>query len=215
MEVGSFEPGWACRRPSLLFQLMHLDQKARRGLVWVAFWGVVFLVFLVGGAVRGNATVSLLVLVVFLFVTLRWWFESRHRTVLLAAGLDQIDTMSGIAFERYVAAVLQGLGDTTIEYTTATGDFGVDLIATNDGAKIAVQCKRQGRPVGTSAIQQVVAGAAVYRCAATMVVTNQLFTPAAQKLAGIHGVELVDRVRLEQLAISVRPRDPRRSVKRR
>jgi hypothetical protein len=35
-----------------------------------------------------------------------------------------------------------------------------------------------------------------------MVVTNRLFTPAAQKLAGIHGVELVDRVRLERLAIS-------------
>jgi hypothetical protein len=39
-------------------------------------------------------------------------------------------------------------------------------------------------------------------CTATMVVTNRHFTPAAQKLAGIHGVELVDRVRLERLAIS-------------
>jgi Restriction endonuclease len=39
-------------------------------------------------------------------------------------------------------------------------------------------------------------------CTATMVVTNRLFTPAAQKLADVHGVELVDRVRLERLAIS-------------
>jgi HJR/Mrr/RecB family endonuclease len=35
-----------------------------------------------------------------------------------------------------------------------------------------------------------------------MVVTNRLFTLAAQKLAGIRGVELVDRVRPERLAIS-------------
>jgi len=58
------------------------------------------------------------------------------------------------------------------------------------------------QPMGVAAIQQVVAGAAICHCTATMVVTNRLFTPAAQKLAGIHGVELVDRVRLERLAIS-------------
>jgi restriction system protein len=184
---------------------MQLDKKARRGLIWVVLWATLFLVFLIGGVARGNVMWSLIVLVVFLYVVLRWWFEFRHRTVLLVTGLDQIDTMSGIEFERYVAALLRGLGDADIEYTKATGDFGVDLIATNGTVRIAVQCKRQGRPVGTSAIQQVVAGAAVYQCAATLVVTNRLFTPGAQKLAEVHGVELVDRVRLEQLAISVRP----------
>jgi hypothetical protein len=56
--------------------------------------------------------------------------------------------------------------------------------------------------VGVAAIQQVVAGAAMCHCTATMVVTNRPFTPAAQKLAGIHGVELVDRVGPERLAIS-------------
>jgi HJR/Mrr/RecB family endonuclease len=70
------------------------------------------------------------------------------------------------------------------------------------GRKVAVQCKRQAQSVGVAAIQKVVAGAAMCHCTATMVVTNRLFTPAAHKLAGIRGVELVDRVRLERLAIS-------------
>jgi hypothetical protein len=49
---------------------------------------------------------------------------------------------------------------------------------------------------------RVIAGAAMCHCTARMLVTNRLFAPAAQKLAGIHGVELVDRVRPERLAIS-------------
>jgi hypothetical protein len=63
-------------------------------------------------------------------VTFVLWFTLLRRNQLRTAGLDQVDTMSGVEFERYVAAVLQGLGYTAIEYTTTTGDFGVDLIAT-------------------------------------------------------------------------------------
>ena len=184
-----------------------------RGLVWVAFLGVVFLGFLIGGAVAGNATGSLLFLVAFVGVALRWWFGLRHRIALRASGLDRIDAMSGIEFEQYVAAVLQGLGYTGVTFTKTTGDFGVDLIATKGTGKIAVQCKRQAAPVGIAAIQQVVAGAAMYHCTATMVATNRLFTPAAQKLAAKHRVELVDRVRLERLVLSARPRQTLRSAK--
>jgi restriction system protein len=191
-------------RRGILFGLMELDQEARRGLVWVAFWGVVFLGFLIGGAVAGNATGPLLTLVVLVAVTLQWWSGLRHRIALRAAGLDQVDTMSGIEFEQYIAAVLQGVGYTSVKFTKTTGDFGVDLIASKGTGTTAVQCKRQAQSVGTAAGQQVVAGAAVYGCTATMVVTNQLFTPAAQKLAGIHDVALVDRARLERLAISAR-----------
>ena len=44
----------------------------------------------------------------------------------------------------------------------------------------------------------------MYRCTSVMVVTNGLFTLAAQKLAKAHRVGLVDRMRLERLAISGR-----------
>ena len=61
-----------------------------------------------------------------------------------ASGQAAVDAMGGVEFEHYVAAVLRGRGY-TIEFTRATGDFGVDLIATRDGVRTAVQCKA-GRP---------------------------------------------------------------------
>ena len=116
-----------------------------------------------------------------------------------ASGQAAVDAMTGVEFEHYVAAVLRGRGY-DIEMTKATGDFGVDLIATRDGVRTAVQCKRQARLVNGAAIQQVVAGAAVYDCTATMVVSNHRYTRAAEQLAEVHGCVLVDRTRLARLA---------------
>jgi HJR/Mrr/RecB family endonuclease len=142
--------------------------------------------------------------------------------------------MSGIQFEEFVAAVLRhndayaplifrssrdsprlsGLAERGAGYevniTNTTGDYGVDRIAAKHSVRIAVQCKRQARPVGVAAIQQAVAGAAMHRCTATMVVSNNLFTQPAQRLAQIHSCELVDRFRLEQLVIQTRR--PKRSA---
>jgi len=57
-------------------------------------------------------------------------------------------------------------------------DFGVDLVAKKGGQWFAVQCKRSGKPVGIPAVQQVFSGAAHYHCKASIVVSNQEFTPA-------------------------------------
>ncbi|PND58332.1 restriction endonuclease [Mycobacterium sp. ENV421] len=119
----------------------------------------------------------------------------RRDALYRATGQAAVDAMTGVEFEQYVAAVLRGLGY-TVEITRATGDFGVDLIATRDDTRTAVQCKRQSRVVNGSAIQQVVAGAAVHDCTATMVVSNHRYTRAAQQLAEVHGCVLVDRTRL-------------------
>ena len=53
-------------------------------------------------------------------------------------------------------------------------------------------------------VQQVVAGARMHECGATMVVTNNLFSRAAQQLAVVHDCELVDRRRLRQLVFDGR-----------
>jgi restriction system protein len=131
------------------------------------------------------------------------WLEHRRNARLdalyRASGQAAVDAMTGVEFEHYVAAVLRGVGY-TVELTRATGDFGVDLIATRAGTRTAVQCKRQNRVVNGSAIQQVVAGAAVHDCGATMVVSNHRYTRAAEQLADVHGCVLVDRTRLARLS---------------
>jgi HJR/Mrr/RecB family endonuclease len=88
--------------------------------------------------------------------------------------------------------------------TPITGDFGVDLIVGRRPNRVAIQCKRQSRPVGTGAVQEVVAGAPMHDCAHTMVVTNHDFTPAARKLAEQHGCVLVGGDELTRLGSAIR-----------
>ncbi len=106
--------------------------------------------------------------------------------------------MTGLEFEDHVAHVARTCGLPVI-MTPVTGDWGVDLIVGLRPNRIAVQCKRLSRPVGASAVQEVVAGAPMQDCAKTMVVTNNEFTPAARKLAELHGCELVSGTELPRL----------------
>jgi restriction system protein len=115
----------------------------------------------------------------------------------------RVSLMSGTEFEDYVARVVRSSGVPVI-MTSVTGDWGVDIIVGKRPNRLAIQCKRQSRPVGTSAIQEVVAGAPMQDCTMTMVVTNHEFTPAARKLAELHGCELVGRTELPRLRTTIR-----------
>ena len=111
--------------------------------------------------------------------------------------------MSGTEFEDYVAGIARSCGVPVI-MTPMTGDWGVDIIVGARPNRLAVQCKRQSRPVGTGAVQEVVAGAPMQDCVRTMVVTNNGFTPAARRLAEHHGCELVGRDELPRLRSTIR-----------
>lgn len=111
--------------------------------------------------------------------------------------------MSGMEFEDHIARIARSCGVPVI-MTSITGDWGVDLIIGNRPDRLAVQCKRQSRPVGAGAVQEVVAGAPMHGCTKTMVVTNHEFTPAAVKLAELHGCELVGVSELPRLRSVVR-----------
>jgi restriction system protein len=128
----------------------------------------------------------------------------------LRGALDGVSTpdevaaeLSGTEFEDYVARIARSCGMPVI-MTSITGDWGVDVIVGKRPNRLAIQCKRQSRPVGTSAIQEVVAGAPMQDCARTMVVTNHEFTPAARKLAELHGCELVGGSELPRLRSTIR-----------
>ena len=116
---------------------------------------------------------------------------------------DAATTMSGEEFEDHVARIARSCGVPVI-MTAATGDWGVDIIVGRRPNRLAIQCKRQSRPVGAGAVQQVVAGAPMQHCTKTMVVTNHEFTTAARRLAELHGCELVGGAELPRLRSVIR-----------
>lgn len=111
---------------------------------------------------------------------------------------NPVDSMSGTEFEDYIARIARSCGAPVI-MTSITGDWGVDLVIGRRPDRLAVQCKRMNRPVGTGAVQEVVAGAAMQDCTHTMVVTNNEFTPAARKLAERHECILVSGADIPRL----------------
>lgn len=174
---------------------------------WLGLWAAATVLLAVVGLLNRAAwALAAVCAAVFLVCGWRTWLawldrrrELRLDALYRASGQAAIDEMGGVEFEQYVAAVLRGRGY-SIEFTRATGDFGVDLIATRNGVRTAVQCKRAARAVNGAAIQQVVAGAAVHDCTTTMVVSNHRYTRAAAQLAEVHDCVLVDRTRLARLA---------------
>jgi len=116
---------------------------------------------------------------------------------------DAAAELSGTEFEDYIARIARSSGMPVI-MTSITGDWGVDVIVGKRPNRLAIQCKRQSRPVGASAVQEVVAGAPMQDCTRTMVVTNNEFTPAARKLAELHGCELVGGADLPRLRSTIR-----------
>jgi len=106
--------------------------------------------------------------------------------------IANIDTMEGIEFENYLQKLLIHQGY-VVKLTPASGDFGVDLVASRDNKQIAIQAKRQDSAVSRRAISDAVAGMNYYHCNDAMVITNNFFTPDAKTLADSNNCTLVDR----------------------
>jgi restriction system protein len=128
------------------------------------------------------------------------WLTYRQRMrqkALRALQVAHIDAMTGEEFEEYVAELLRLQGYKT-RMTPRSGDYGVDIVASKDGIKTAIQIKRYSKKLGQKPIREAVTGMAVrqYGCTKAMVVTNSTFTKAAIFLATESGCELVDREKL-------------------
>jgi predicted RecB family endonuclease len=114
------------------------------------------------------------------------------------SGLGSTGPSNGLAYEREVAGELSALGF-SIQYTPASGDHGVDLLAERPGLKLAVQCKDYTGSVGNDAVQQVYSGARFYNMDEAIVVSPTTYTPAALTLAQklnvscLHHRELMSR----------------------
>lgn len=111
--------------------------------------------------------------------------------------VDDIDMMSGVEFELFLANYFSSIGYET-EVTKSSGDQGIDIILRKDEISIGVQAKCYSGSVGNSAIQQAVAGKLFYHLDKVMVITNSIFTSSAIELAQANDVILWDRTILKE-----------------
>ncbi len=109
--------------------------------------------------------------------------------------IAQIDLMSGVDFENFVAELFRRLGYQS-EVTKSSGDQGVDVIAKKGTQTLAIQAKHYNQAVGNHAIMEVVGGAKFYNANLCYVVTNNYFTKSAKELAATNNVILWDRDKL-------------------
>ena len=113
--------------------------------------------------------------------------------------INMVDRMEGHEFEHFCADILRKNDFKNVKVTPASGDQGVDNIATKEGIKYAIQCKCYSTTLGNTPIQEVNAGKVFYGCHVGVVLTNSTFTTSAIQLAEATGTLLWDRKKLEEL----------------
>jgi restriction system protein len=120
--------------------------------------------------------------------------EKRPTTEVLAEALSPIE------FESYCAEVIRKSGwhATT---TKASGDQGIDVLATRNGFTAIFQCKKYSSPVGNKAVQEAIAGKAFASADIACVVSTAQYTQAAKDLAAKAGVYLLHYSELADLNI--------------
>lgn len=96
------------------------------------------------------------------------------------------------AFEDLISRVYERLGCRVVT-TAGKREFGADFIARYNQSKIAVQVKCSARSVGVNAVRQAAASRDAYSVDAVHLVTNSIFTGAAESLAGDLAVKLISR----------------------
>ncbi len=120
-------------------------------------------------------------------------------------GVSVLDSLSGVNFEKLVASLLVRIGF-HIEMTKASGDGGVDIIATLDKpflrGRYLIQCKRFaiGTPVGAPVVREFYGALrADHRAVKGIFVTTSNFTDQARDFARDLPIDLIDREELEHL----------------
>jgi restriction system protein len=120
---------------------------------------------------------------------------------LRALTTTDIDAMEGVAFEKYVAALLKQQGYTKVALTERY-DLGIDIVALKNDVRWGVQVKRYSYVVRAAAVRQVVTALNNYHCQRSMVVTNSTFSRPAKILAETNDCVLVDRDTLAEWIIA-------------
>ncbi|MGA2630980.1 MAG: restriction endonuclease [Terriglobia bacterium] len=119
--------------------------------------------------------------------------------------MNWLDTLSGIEFEGLITRLLERMGFRA-EMTKASGDGGVDVVATLDhpltGGRYLIQCKRYApdSPVGAATVREFYGALTADRRAVKgILITTSGFTVQAQEFVRGLPIELIGRDQLEPL----------------
>ncbi len=125
-----------------------------------------------------------------------YYLYRRQRRRFFESGIEQIDQMSGITFEKLLLEYFKAVGYKG-NLTAEKADYGADLVLKKDSIKYVVQAKRwKEKDVGIEAVQQVIGAIPYYAADKGMVIITSYFTKNAKRLAKSSNVELWDRKKL-------------------
>jgi restriction system protein len=106
--------------------------------------------------------------------------------------------MTPIDFEHHVASELRRYG-WEAEVTKASGDQGIDVIASRGRFKVGIQCKYYKGSVPNKAVQEAYTGKSHYNLHGAAVVTTGTFTKSALEVANSTGVVALNHHLLGEL----------------
>jgi restriction system protein len=150
-------------------------------------------------AVEQKLLLTLIILFSILAFLLHLKNEMEYKRELEQSGLEEIDQMNGNQFEHYLESLCKKYGY-KVELTKSSNDYGADLILYGN-SKIVVQAKRYGRKVGIKAVQEVNSARSYYNADEAWVITNNIFSSQAIKLAETTDVRLIDRDELTDIIL--------------
>jgi len=113
--------------------------------------------------------------------------------------IEEIDHMDGFQFEHFCKELLSTNGFKEIRVTSASKDYGADIVAMKDDIRYVIQCKRYSGNVGEDSVREVYSSKKVYDAEIAVVLTNSHFTNAACILAKHNHVHLWDREQLVKM----------------
>nr|MBA3239875.1 restriction endonuclease [Acidobacteriota bacterium] len=102
-------------------------------------------------------------------------------------------------FEEWFADLLMNLGYEKVTLTPSSNDEGIDVLAEHKGMKVAVQCKRWKKNVGSPTVQNFLGAMQHAGALRGMLITTGSFSTSAIKMSADHPIELVDRADLTDL----------------
>ena len=109
------------------------------------------------------------------------------------------DDIDPYEYEHFCANQFLKNGWEEANATSGSSDQGVDVVAKRGKDYLVGQCKKYQKPVGNSAVQEVVAGMGYYGANIGVVISNAGFTSSAKKLAEANDIKLIHHSEIKNL----------------